>query len=53
MQDKIFDCGYTTTDGSGLGLTHVKEIINKIGGEIKINNTLAQGVEMIIIFNKI
>lgn len=45
---KIFDLGFTTTNGSGLGLYHVKQIVEKMkgrvtaepmlkGAEIKIN----------------
>ncbi|WP_035319315.1 sensor histidine kinase [Brevibacillus laterosporus] len=32
--EKIFDFGFTTTDGSGLGLYHAKQIIEKMGGYI-------------------
>lgn len=32
----VFEKGETTTNGSGLGLFHVKKIINKLGGEVKI-----------------
>ncbi|MEI9958747.1 MAG: sensor histidine kinase [Ferruginibacter sp.] len=37
---RIYDFGYTTTDGSGLGLYHVKEIIKSMGGTIKAENNL-------------
>lgn len=50
---KIFDYGFTTTDGSGLGLTHIKELIEKIGGKIELeeeNNRI--GAKFIIIINK-
>jgi len=33
---KVFDFGYTTTGGSGLGLTHIKETLDKIGASIKL-----------------
>ncbi len=33
---KVFDFGYTTTGGSGLGLTHIKETLGKIGASIKL-----------------
>jgi signal transduction histidine kinase len=46
--DNIFDFGYTTTDGSGVGLHHIKEILKGIKGEIKINNKLPKGTEVII-----
>jgi signal transduction histidine kinase len=34
--DRIFEKGYTTTDGSGLGLYHVKQQIESISGEITL-----------------
>jgi signal transduction histidine kinase len=33
---KIFNFGYTTTGGSGLGLTHVKETLEKIDARIQL-----------------
>ena len=45
---KIYDFGFTTTSGSGIGLYHVKETIKKLGGDIAINNKLKKGVEFII-----
>jgi len=51
--DKIFDFGFTTTDGSGIGLFHVKEIIeNKMKGSISVNNKKDKGVEFILEVNK-
>ncbi len=52
IQDKIFDYGFTTTDGSGLGLTHIKEIIEKTGGNIKLNKSNIAGADLIISFKK-
>lgn len=43
--DKIFDFGFTTTSGSGLGLFHVSQIVEKLGGNLVVNNKLKQGVE--------
>ena len=51
-KDKIFDYGFTTTDGSGLGLTHIKELVEKIGGEVILNQDFNDGAEFIITFNK-
>jgi regulator of replication initiation timing len=46
--EKIFDFGYTTTEGSGIGLFHVKDIAeNKMNGKIMVNNKLHRGVEFI------
>lgn len=50
-QNKIFDYGYTTTEGSGLGLTHVKELIEKINGNIVLNEDYTDGTEFIIKIN--
>lgn len=49
--DNIFDFGFTTSRrGSGIGLYHVKEIIEKLNGKIEVNNKLNKGVEFIITF---
>jgi len=49
---KIFEFRFTTTNGSGLGLYHTREIIEKMGGVIEVNNKLKQGVEFILKFKK-
>lgn len=49
--DDIFDFGFTTSRrGSGIGLYHVKEIIENLNGTIKVNNKLSKGVEFLISF---
>jgi signal transduction histidine kinase len=49
--DSIFDFGFTTSRrGSGIGLYHVKEIIESLNGTIKVNNKLSKGVEFLISF---
>jgi len=50
--DNIFDLGYTTTTGSGIGLFIVKNIIDKLGGEIKVVSQINVGTEFIIRFSK-
>ena len=51
--DNIFDFGFTTSRrGSGIGLYHVKEIIEKMKGSITVNNKTFKGVEFILTFNK-
>jgi signal transduction histidine kinase len=47
-QDKIFDLGYTTTSGSGIGLFHIKKIMNEMGGDININVDNKKFTEFII-----
>jgi signal transduction histidine kinase len=48
IKDKIFDFGFTTTSGSGLGLFHVKQIIERMNGKIKVNIKVNKGVKFII-----
>lgn len=49
--DSIFDFGFTTSRrGSGIGLYHVKEIIEGLNGTIEVNNKLNKGVEFLISF---
>lgn len=51
--DNVFDFGFSTSRrGSGLGLYHVKEIIEKLKSKIEINNKLKKGVEFLISFKK-
>lgn len=52
IQSKIFDYGFTTTDGSGIGLTHIQELLQKINSNIEINTNYKDGAEFIITFNK-
>ena len=47
--EKIFDFGFTTTDGSGLGLYHVKQIVESMGGKIVVVNGLDNGVKFNIL----
>lgn len=49
---KIFDPRFTTTNGSGLGLYHTKEVIEKMGGTIYAISKINQGTEFIINFKK-
>ncbi len=40
---KIFDLGFTTTDGSGIGLFQVKDIVSKLKGTIDVESTKDTG----------
>ena len=42
----IFEEGITTTNGSGLGLAHVKKIISDLKGSIEINTEFTKGFEL-------
>lgn len=50
--DRIFEFGFTTTNGTGLGLFHVKDIVKNLGGEITLNQQYKNGSEFIIKVNK-
>ena len=36
--DKIFEFGFTTTKGSGIGLHHIKEIVSQLDGDVIYKN---------------
>jgi signal transduction histidine kinase len=51
--NNIFDFGFTTTTGSGLGLFHIKNIISDSDFlSIIVNNKIKEGVEFKLIFKK-
>ncbi|WP_419495009.1 ATP-binding protein [Chryseobacterium bernardetii] len=51
--EHIFEFGFTTSRrGSGIGLYHIQEIIEKLNGKIIVNNNIKKGVEFIISFKK-
>lgn len=45
---RIFEKGFSTTEGSGLGLYHVKHIIEQMGGSITLNDNIPHGSQFII-----
>ena len=44
--EKIFELGYTTTNGSGVGLAHVKKIIEDMGGTVAIDTNVKSGFKI-------
>ncbi len=38
---RIFEMGYTTTQGSGLGLYHVRQVLGEMGGSIELEDSAA------------
>ncbi|MDB5088368.1 MAG: histidine kinase [Mucilaginibacter sp.] len=50
--NNIFERGYTTTKGSGLGLAHIKRILDEIHAQIKVNANVKPGIEFTINFKK-
>jgi signal transduction histidine kinase len=45
--ERIFESGYSTTGGTGIGLSTVAKYIKKIGGSIFCNEKYTQGFELI------
>lgn len=35
---KIFNLGFTTTDGSGMGLSHIVKILGQLDGSLKLDS---------------
>ncbi|TWI56334.1 ATP-binding protein [Halalkalibacter nanhaiisediminis] len=48
LLDKVLDFGFTTTNGTGLGLYHIDQILQKMNGYLDINNKVENGVEFIV-----
>jgi signal transduction histidine kinase len=46
--ESIFNVGVTTTSGSGLGLFHVKQTIEKLGGQVVIDKDYKDGFGVVI-----
>lgn len=46
--EKIFDKGITTTNGSGLGLYHIKQTIKQLNGDIALDTSKQHGFGVII-----
>lgn len=51
-KDCIFQKGYSTTSGSGLGLYQLAKYIKKVGGSIEIAKNTSRGFTLKIFFNK-
>lgn len=49
---KIFEMGFSTTSGSGLGLYHVAEIVRGMNGDIQLNSQNEHGAEFMLTFRK-
>lgn len=46
--ERIFEPGYTTTSGSGIGLSTIKKYIEKSGGRVTYNCEYTRGFEVIL-----
>jgi signal transduction histidine kinase len=48
---RVFEMGYSTTDGSGLGLYHVRQVLGEMGGSITLEaNQGRRGLSFLISF---
>lgn len=45
---RIFEMGYTTTQGSGLGLYHVRQALGEMGGSIQLDDQVEKGLGFVI-----
>lgn len=45
---RLFEAGYTTTSGTGIGLSTVKKYIEKSGGRVAYNPEYTHGFEVIL-----
>lgn len=48
--DRLFEKGVSTTDGSGLGLYHVKQVVNEMGGGVSAVTDYKDGAKFTIRF---
>lgn len=46
--NNIFNPGYSTTGGTGIGLHTIKQYLNKINGSVKYNSDYKDGFELIV-----
>ena len=45
---RIFEMGYTTTQGSGLGLYHVRQVLGEMGGSLELDESAEKGTRFVI-----
>ena len=50
--DSVFDLGVTTTQGSGLGLYHSKQVMNSLSSEISLLPNNTKGAEIRMVFSR-
>lgn len=47
-RSRVFEMGYTTTQGSGLGLYHVRQALGEMGGSIELDDQVEKGLGVVI-----
>lgn len=50
--DKVFEMGYTTTNGSGFGLYHAATIAEHLGGALRLNTERRSGAEFVLAISR-
>lgn len=50
--DRIFEKGFTMTDGSGLGLYHVRQVLGNMSGSIEVEESVKSGASFLIRISK-
>lgn len=48
--ERLFEPGYTTTFGSGIGMSTIKKYIEKVGGRVRYNPEYKNGFEILLYF---
>jgi signal transduction histidine kinase len=46
--ERLFEKGFTTTDGSGLGLYHVRQVLGEMGGSVRVGDNLEKGASFVV-----
>lgn len=46
--ERLFEKGFTTTDGSGLGLYHVRQALGEMGGSVRVGQSADKGAAFIV-----
>lgn len=46
--NQLFEKGFTTTQGSGLGLYHVRQVLGDMGGSIEVNEDAKNGATFLV-----
>ena len=47
-RSRVFEMGYTTTQGAGLGLYHVRQALGEMGGSIELDDQVEKGLGFVI-----
>jgi signal transduction histidine kinase len=52
ISKRIFEAGFTTTKGSGLGLYHARQLMEELGGSILLDGAIKTGTAFILTFTR-